>query len=160
MKVDSYETIKIRFSKLIDLDRYFDYVLLDSEDFMTKHGYYGWAFSNYFAVRLTKEVDALRTIQNFINWKKELIIMPIDAEKRIYKVSAENIYSFILDNDLNTDDFIIFHQGTKWILVKNKYNVLTGIGSYIVKRMEKNCFMTFGGDKVMYRVPNARQEKE
>ena len=114
MEIDCYEEIKVKFQKLINLDGYFDYILLDSEDFMEKFEYYGWSFSNYFEIRFEADVDALSEIQNFINWKKDLIIIPIEPSKKAHKVNSENINSYFQENNLNTEDFIIFHEGTKY----------------------------------------------
>ncbi len=56
----------------------------------------------------------------------------------------------MIDNNLKTNDFIILHQGNKWVLVKDQHNKLIGIGSFIIKKMNQNCYMSFGGRKIMH----------
>lgn len=146
----NYEEVKNSFNKFIDLDIYFDHILLDYDDFLKKYGRVGFSFVNFFEVRLAKEIDALETIQDFITWQKDLLIIPLNSNKTVYKVASNNIQSFIIDNNLNTDDFIILHQGNKWVLVKDQHNKLIGIGHFIIKKMAENCFMSFGGHKVMH----------
>lgn len=141
MNINNYEEVKTKFKKLIDLDNYYDYLLLSDEDFVNKYKHLGWTFtSDYFEVRFDKKIDVINIIQNFNSLDDECLLMPINSDKKTFKVKTKNLKSFLVENDLNQNDFILLNEKPRWILVKNKFNKLIGLDSFIKKRMKKNWF--------------------
>ena len=142
MKSDTYQTTKATFEKLFDLDEYFDHILLDSDAFMEKYHYCGWSFPQRIEVRFPPEVDVLTIIQEFISEETGLIMIPVTPQRVAYHIEGEHLPAIFQENELPTADFLIFHLKHRWVLVKNKFNKLIGVGPYITKRIKKNCYLT------------------
>ena len=152
-----FEKVSLKFRNLINIESYFDYILLDFENFTKKYGSYGWSFNNYFEVRFEESIDVLRVIQDFNILKENCLLIPIDFQRKVFRIESKDIKSFIHDKDIDTKNFILLNEGNQWGLIKNQYNKLIGIGSYAVKHMKRNCYLTFGGIKILYSLTDEKK---
>ncbi len=82
---DFEEQIKVRLklNKLLQLDVYYDHILMDYEEFMQKYDYYGWGFTNFFEVRFPSDINVIDIIQDFYIWEEEAYLLPIQQERSI-----------------------------------------------------------------------------
>jgi hypothetical protein len=143
------EKVWIKLDKLFNYEVYKDYLLLSSDDFYNKYNYYGHSFTNFFQVRFHLGENILKELEMLLSKEDTCYLIPITLEKQVFEVQSSMIESFILENNIDSNDFIILSKNMNWSVVKNKHRYLIGIGDYIKKQMQKHTNMRFGDAKIM-----------
>ena len=68
-----------------------------------------------------------------------------------YYKTIENLLKIIATyKNLYTDDFLIYNKQKNWILVKNEFNKLIGLGGFIMQKMKKQINLRFGSHQLMH----------
>jgi hypothetical protein len=137
-----------KISRHMNIIHYYDIHELTDAEFTEKYGYWGIGQQNFLEVRFYPETNVLMQLTKILSANEEYFILPIDNQRRIFKDKIN-----LLDN-LFTDHLsahVIIADGKfNWILIKNEFNKLIGIGSQIKKRMAKKIHMTFDKEKIMH----------
>ena len=133
--------------RFFDLDQYRDFVVLTPEDFMSKHGHYGFPFRNFIEVRFENEPDVLRTICNFLP-ESVYYLVPVAAANEVFKLPGQDMEAFLYQRKIS--DFIVADLKVTWLVVYTKHRKVIGMGDYIKKKMRQHINTRFGGAKIMF----------
>ncbi len=143
------ERILSKISKRINIQEYYDIHALTSDEFMEKYGYWGIGYHNHIEIRFYKGTNTLLQLKKLVEPNQQYYFLPIEEERRIYKIDISSLND-IHRNDPLESHFIIADEKLNWIIIKNNFNKLIGIGDYIKKRMKKMVHLSFDNVKIMY----------
>ena len=136
-------------SKQIQVETYYDEILLTTDAFREKYGYIGGGFTNYFRTRFEADVDVLEVIAKFLTWEDKFYLLPITRAMEIYQFEPPELIKLIQQENLNSDDFIITGDRYHYALIKDKHRNLNGVGDFIRKRVKKQINLRFMDARVM-----------
>lgn len=142
------ERILAKISKRINIKEYYDIHELTSDEFMEKYGYWGIRLRNHIEIRFYKDTNVLLQIKKLVEPKLHYYFLPIEKERRIYKRAIDSLEG-ILSKDPLESHFIIADEKLTWVIIKDNYNRITGIGDFIKKRMKKMIHLSFDNIKIM-----------
>jgi hypothetical protein len=133
-----------------DIRYYYDHHELSDDEVSEKYGFYGLGQRNFFEIRFYPQTNALTQLQKLLSPETEYLILPIDNSRKIYKGKLDLLNELFASHDPAKVHVIIAETRYNWILIKNEFNKLIGMGNEIKKKIEKKIYMAFEGEKLMY----------
>lgn len=159
MKVQNPETlarVKARLNKLLQLDVYYDFILMTYDDFVQKYNSYGFGFINFYEIEFSNYLNITNIIQDFHFRGEDVYLLPIDREKSVHAIEVKDLNNYLSEQGINADNFVVLDKDMKWALVKNKQNKLIGIGSFSRKRIKKNWSLRFVDKRIIAETESVR----
>jgi hypothetical protein len=145
-------------SKHLNIIHYYDYHELSSDDFSDKYGHWGIGQRNFREIRFYPETNALIQLKKLLSPEEEYFILPIESHRKIFKDKIKILDN--LFNDHSKAHVIIADRNLNWILIKNGFNKIIGIGDQIKRRIEKNIYMVFDKERIMYSLSDLKEDKQ
>lgn len=153
------EKIWKKLARLLQIDPYFDGVLLSPDAFEKKYGYLGGDFTDFYQIRFEQDVEILQVLTSFLDWEDQYFLLPISPEREIYSFQPDGLASLIEKEGLNTADFLIVGDKYHYVLVKDKHRKLTGMGDFIRKRIKKQLNFRFLDARLMFATHDEGKEE-
>jgi hypothetical protein len=142
----------------LNIFHYYDIHELSSEEFSDKYGYWGIPQENFFEIRFYPETNVLGQLKKLLSREDEYFFLPIESSRNIYKNKIDIIDQ--LFNDHAKAHVIVVDPKFNWILIKNEFNKLIGMGDQIKRKIEKKTHMTFDNERIMYSATDSKQEEQ
>lgn len=135
--------------KYLNIDHYYDAHELSDNEFMDKYGYFGGVHPrDALEVRFYPETNVLTQMKKILSEEDGCFVLPIDSNRRIYRDKIAIIDELFADHW--KAHVIVMDVKFNWILIKNEFNKLIGVGNQIKKKMGKRIHMAFDKERIMY----------
>lgn len=138
----------------LNISCYYDIHELSFDEFMDKYGHWGNGQRNFFEVRFYPETDGLAQLMKLLLQDEEYFILPVDKDRKIFRDKISRLDQLFADH--RKAHVIILDAKFNWLIIKNNFNKLIGIGDQIQKRMKKKIHMSFDNERIMYSITDAK----
>ena len=145
-----------KLTNFLHINVYYDLHELSSDKFMEKYGYWGDSFNNHSELRFYNETNAISQLKKLLLPGVQYYFFPIDGKRTIHKIKPDELDAYYGDNHLKSH-FIIADNKLTWLIIKNDFNKLIGMGDFIKKRMGKMISLKFDGAKLMYSLTSKKK---
>jgi len=145
-------------SRHLNIREYYDIHELTGEEFTEKCGHWGIGQKNFIEIRFYPETNGLIQLKKLLSRDDEHLILPIDKSRKIFRGEISVIDQ--LFNDDKKAQVIVADIKFNWILIKNEFNKIIGIGNQIKKRMKKKIQMCFDNERIMYSSTDSKEGEE
>jgi hypothetical protein len=146
-----------KISRHLNITQYYDYHELSTEDYSEKYSSRGMSQKNFREIRFFPETNVIVQIKKILSPEIQYFILPINNHRTIYKDKSEILDQLFPEH--SGAHVIIADCKFNWILIKNEFNKLIGIGDQIRKKIEKNTHLAFDNVRIMYSLADCKQEE-
>lgn len=144
------EKIFTRVRKLLNIKPYIDFNKLDFDELMEKYGHVGDGIHNATEVGFRTQHAAFAEVRKLLNTSSEYYFIPVTEGAETYNVTGLEINCYMDEHVDNPGaHFIIVHPWFEWILLKDDFNKVIGLGD-IIKGKMKLLQVDFDEKNVMY----------
>jgi hypothetical protein len=161
MKIVDQETkdkVLTKVARHLDINEYYDIHELSDEVFMEKYGHWGIGQQNFVEIRFYPETNGLGQLKKLLSQDDEYFILPIDRNRRVYKDKLSIVDE--LFNDHRQAHVIVSDIKFNWVLIKNDFNKLIGMGDQMKKKIGKMIYMSFDNERIMYSLTDSKDKHE
>ena len=135
-------------AKHLNIFHYYDINELSHEEFWDKHRYWGIEQQNFLEIRFYPETNVLVQLKKLLSREEEYFVLPIESDRNIYRDKIDIIDQ--LFNDHARAHFIVVDTKFNWILIKNEFNKLIGVGDQMKRKIQKKIHIAFDSERIMY----------
>jgi hypothetical protein len=154
---ETKDKVLSKITRHLNISHYYDIHELSDEQFTDKYGYWGVGQENFLEVRFYPETNGLTQLKKLLSQEDEYFILPIDKDRKIFKDKISHIDT--LFNDHRQAHVIILDIKFNWLVIKNEFNKLIGMGDQIKKKMAKKIHMSFDSERIMYSTTDEKAEE-
>jgi hypothetical protein len=155
---ETKEKVLSKVSRHLNISHYYDIHELSDEQFTDKYGYWGIGQQNFLEVRFYPETNGLIQLKKLVSQDDEYFILPIDKDRKIFRDKISQIDQLFTDH--RSAHVIISDIKFNWLVIKNEFNKLIGMGEQIKKKMGKKIHLSFDNEKIMYSTTDEKDGKE
>lgn len=155
---ETKEKILIKVAKHSDINEYYDIYELTFEKFMEKYGHWGIKQKNFVEIRFYPDTNGLDQLKKLLSEDKEYYIFPIDQSKKVYRDKISILDKLFYDH--RQAHVIVSDIKFNWILIKNNFNKVIGIGDQMKNKIGKKIHMTFDNERIMFSSTDSKDELE
>ena len=145
---------------LIDIAKYHKMHTLSFEAFLEKHGHWGFSFGDALEIRFPKGVDVLTQMSKLLDPGADYFFFPMGLEKEVFSGKWEHVKQYCSSTP-EISHFILADQALTWILVKEEFNKLIGVGGAIkekiASKMHRNPRLCFDDAEIMYHLSPVKE---
>lgn len=155
---ETKDKVLSKVARHLNISHYYDIHELSDEEFSDKHGYWGIGQQNFLEIRFFPETNGLAQLTRLLSQDDEYFILPIDKDRRIFRGGISLVDQLFTDH--RQAHVIVSDIKFNWIVIKNEFNKLIGMGDQIKKKMAKKIHMSFDSERIMYSTTDAKDGKE
>jgi hypothetical protein len=142
----------------LDITEYYDIHELSDEAFMDKYGHWGIGQQNFVEIRFYPETNGLAQVKKLLSQDDEYYILPIDRGRKIYRSKIGMLDE--LFKDYQQAHVIVSDLKFNWILIKNEFNKVIGIGDQMKRGIGKKIHMAFDNERIMYSLTDTKEGQQ
>lgn len=146
---------------MIDIAEYYELHTLSFEAFLEKRGHWGFSFGDALEIRFPKGVDLSVQMAKLLDPVADYFFFPISLEKEVFTGKWEHVKQYC-SSIPEISHFILADQALTWILVKDEFNKLIGVGEAIqekiASKMHRNPRLCFDDTEILYHLSPKKQE--
>jgi hypothetical protein len=147
-----------KFGRHLNISHYYDIHELSGEAFKDKYGSWGIGQQNFLEIRFYPETNGLVQLKKLLSQDEEYFILPIDKSRKIFRDKISLVDELFSDHQ--QAHVIISDIKFNWIVIKNEFNKLIGMGDQIKKKIEKKIHMSFDSERIMYSLTDDKESDE
>ena len=155
---ETKDEILSKVTRYLNIRHYYDFHELSAEKTLDKYGYYGIEQQDFHEIRFFPKTNCLDQLKNLLLDEEEYIILPIDNTRKIYIDKISIIDQLFKDHQ--KAHVLVADTKYNWILVKNNFNKLIGIGDPIKKKIRKKINLSFNKERIMYSLTDSKEEEK
>lgn len=122
-----------RLRYFLDIEYYSDMHRLEVDAVLEKYGHCGSAVNRQLEVRFRLQHDAFTAVREMLVPDQAYFFIPITMDLlELFAVTREEIDGYMNDHQHDPKlHFIVLHRQLKWVLIKNAFNKVMGLGEPI-----------------------------